>query len=80
MPESFFLINGNSVDLQTSLKMSFQRMSFLANFVKFVRTPFLQNTTGQLLLIIIVSLVVKGELVKENLNHKNLKLKKLKNM
>ena len=80
MPESFFFINGNSVDLQTSLKMSFQRMRFLANFVKFVRTPFLQNTTGQLLLIIIVSLVVKGELVKENLNHKNLKLKKLKHM
>ena len=29
------------------------------NFAKFVRTPFLQNTTGRLLLIIAVSVVVK---------------------
>ena len=39
------------------------------NFVKFVRTPFSQNTTGQLLLIIVVSTVVKGELANENLNY-----------
>ena len=32
-------------------------MCFLANFGKFVRTPFLQNTTRQLLLIIAVSTV-----------------------
>ena len=38
------------------------------NFAKFVRTPFLQNTTGRLLLIIAVS-IVKGELENENLNH-----------
>ena len=39
------------------------------NFAKFVRTPFLQNTTGRLLLIIAVSIVVKVELANENLNH-----------
>ena len=33
---------------------------FFVNFAKFVRTPFLQNTTGRLLLIIAVSIVVKG--------------------
>ena len=33
---------------------------------KLVRTPFLQNATGRLLLIIAV---VKGELANENLNH-----------
>ena len=32
------------------------------NIAKFVRTLFLQNTTGQLLLIIAVSVAVKGEL------------------
>ena len=38
-------------------------------FAKFVRTPFLRTTTGRLLLIIAVSVVVKGELPNENLNH-----------
>ena len=35
------------------------------NIAKFVRTPFLQNTTGQVLLIIAVSLEVRGELANE---------------
>ena len=39
------------------------------NFAKFVRTSFLQNTTGRLLLIIAVSRVVKEELANENLNY-----------
>ena len=40
------------------------------NFAKFVRTPFLQNTTRRLLLIIAVSvvLVMKGELGSETVN------------
>ena len=38
------------------------------NFGKFVRTPFLQNTTGPLLLIIAV-LVMKGELASETVNY-----------
>ena len=44
---------------------------FLANFAKFVRTPFLQNTTRRLLLIIAVSivLVMKGELASETVNY-----------
>ena len=54
----------------TSLKASLSRRCFLVNFATFVRTPFLQNTTGRLLLIIAVSTVVKeGELAKENLNY-----------
>ena len=39
------------------------------NFVKFVRTPFLQNTTGRLILIRTVSIVVKGELANETVNY-----------
>ena len=53
----------------TSLKTRLQRSYFLVNFVKFVRTPFLQNTTGWLLLIIAVSIVVKGELVNKTVNY-----------
>ena len=39
-----------------SLKMSLKCRCFLVNFAKFVRTPFLQNRTGRLLLIIAVSI------------------------
>ena len=39
------------------------------NFAKFVKTHFLQNTTGRLLLVVAVSIVVKGELANENLNY-----------
>ena len=39
------------------------------NFAKFVRTPFLQNTRGRLVLIIAVSIVVKGELANETVNY-----------
>ena len=46
------------------------------NFAKFVRTPFLQNTRGRLVLIIAVSIVVKGELANETVNY----AQKLKHM
>ena len=36
---------------------------FLVNFAKFERTPFLQNSSGRLLLIMAVSIVAKGVLV-----------------
>ena len=41
------------------------------NFAKFVRGPFLQNTTRRLLLIIAISIVIviKGELVSETGNY-----------
>ena len=54
-----------------SLKTRPQRRIFLVNFAKFVRTPFLQNTTRRLLLIIAVSivLVMKGELASETVNY-----------
>ena len=39
------------------------------NFAKFVRISFSQNTTGQLLLIVAVSVVVKGELANEIVNY-----------
>ena len=39
------------------------------NFAKFVKSPFLQNTTGRLLLIIAVSIVVQGELANETVNN-----------
>ena len=37
-------------------------------FVDFVGTPFLKNTTGPLLVIIAVSIVVNGELANETVN------------
>ena len=53
-----------------SLKTRLQLRCLLVNFAKFVRTPFLQNTTRRLLLIIAVSvvLVMKGELGSETVN------------
>ena len=56
---------GSAASLKT-----FNRI-FLVNFAKFVRTPFLQNTTRRLLLIIAVSivLVMKGELASETVNY-----------
>ena len=39
------------------------------NFAKFQRTLFLQNTIGQLLLIIAVLIVVKGELANQTVNY-----------
>ena len=53
----------------TSLKTVFQRRYFLVMFAKFVGTPFLQNTTGRLLLIMAVSIVMKGELENETVNY-----------
>ena len=41
-----------------SLKTRLQRRRFLVTFAKFVRTPFLQNTTRRLLLIIAVSIIL----------------------
>ena len=41
----------------------------LVNFPKFERTPFLQNSTRRLLLIIAVSIVVKGVLANETVNY-----------
>ena len=42
---------------------------FLVKFAKFVRISFLQNTTRRLLLIIAISIVVKGGLVNETINY-----------
>ena len=47
----------------------FFRRYFLVNFTKFVRTSFLQSTTGRLLLIIAVSIVLKGELANKTVNY-----------
>ena len=42
---------------------------FLVNFAEFVRTPFLQNSTERLILIIAVSIVVKGVLASKTVNY-----------
>ena len=42
---------------------------FLLNFAKIVRTPFSQNSTGRLLLIIAVSIVVKKLFATETVNY-----------
>ena len=41
----------------TSLKTRLQKRCFIVKFAEFAGTPFLQNTTGQLLLIAAVSIV-----------------------
>ena len=46
-------------------------MNWHVNFAKFVKILFLQNTTGRLLLIKSVSIVVKGELANETVNKRN---------
>ena len=43
-------------------------------FAKYVGAPFLQNITGQLLLIVAVSIVVKGKLANQTINYRNRKL------
>ena len=48
----------------------------VVNFAKFVRTTFLQNSTGRLLLIIAVSIVVKGVLANETVNYDTKALRK----
>ena len=45
----------------TSLKTRLQHRCFPVNFVKFVKTPFLQIATERMLLNIAVSIVVKGD-------------------
>ena len=42
---------------------------FLVNFAEFVRTPFLQNNTGRLILIIAVLIVAKEVLANETVNY-----------
>ena len=42
---------------------------FLVNFPKFARTPFLQNSTGQLLLVKAMSIVAKGVLANETVDY-----------
>ena len=44
-------------------------MCFLEKLAKFVGTPFSQNTTGRLLLIVAVSIAVKGELANKTVNY-----------
>ena len=53
----------------TSLKMRLQRRYFPVNLAKFLRKPFLQNTTARLLLIIAILIIVKGELANKTVNY-----------
>ena len=45
---------------------------FLVNFAKFVKTPFLQNSSERLLLIIAVSIVAKEVLVNQTENYETI--------
>ena len=64
----------------TLLQRRLQYKCVLVNIAKFVRRPFLKKTTGQLLLVITVSIAAKGESANETVNndtklktrHKNL--------
>ena len=50
-------------------KFTRKHRCFRVSFVEFVKTPFLQNSTGGLLLIIAVSIVAKGVLANEIVNY-----------
>ena len=41
---------------------------FLVSFVEFVRTLFLKNSTGRLIMIIVVSIVANGVMENETVN------------
>ena len=69
MRRNLFFDNGKFSRSETSTKTSLQRLCFLVNFAKFLRTPFSQNITGRLLLIIAVSIVVKEELANGTVNY-----------
>ena len=65
-----------TINKKTSV-LEFLFWCFLVNFAKFERTEsFLQNSTGRLLLIIAVSVVVKGVLAKERVNYDTKALRK----
>ena len=65
-----FLIKFNFVYLQLHWKCEFSAGVFSCVFAKFVRTHFLQHTiTARLILIIAVSIVVKGESANETVNY-----------
>ena len=70
MCQSVFFDNVKLCTSAASLKTRLQHRCFLVNLAKFVKTPFSQNTTRRLLLIIAVSivLVMKGELASETVN------------
>ena len=53
----------------SSLKRGLYRRYVLVNFTKFVRTPFSQNTTGRMLLVIAVPMVAKEELANKTVNY-----------
>ena len=53
----------------TWLKSRYQSRCFFVKFTKFVGTHFLHGITGRLLLIVAVSIVVKGELANKTVNY-----------
>ena len=55
------------VELCRSATLS--KISFLVTFAKFLRISFLKNTTGQLFLIIAVSILVKRKLTNRAVNY-----------
>ena len=65
MCRNLFLDKAKLFRSETLSKTTLQPRLSLVKFANFVRTSFLQNTTGRLLLIIAVSIVVKRKLAKE---------------
>ena len=59
----------NLQNSQENICNGFSFWCFLVNFAKFARTPFLQNSTGRLLLIKAVSIVARGVLANEAVNY-----------
>ena len=70
-PEVFFKksVMRISQNSQENIYNGISFWCFLVNFKKFARTPFLQNSSGRLLLIIAVSIVAKGVLANQNVNY-----------
>ena len=58
----FFSIKFACLKVCNSIKKRLQHRCLPAKFAKYAGNFFLQNTNGRLLLVIVVSIVVKGEL------------------
>ena len=66
---NFFFDKIKPCRFATSLKTSLYRSCFLVKSAKFAGTFFLLNRTGRQLLIIAVSIVLKGEFANETINY-----------
>ena len=69
IPESFFFFDKVKLQICNLIKSESSAQMFTCEICKICTNTFFQNTTGRLLLIISVSIVVKGDLANETVNY-----------